>query len=81
MENFYEAIKAGADAVYMGLNKFNARMKAGNIGVDELADVVRYAHIKGVKVYVTLNTLVSNGEMKEVVSLVREALKKLFSAK
>ncbi|MBQ7351363.1 MAG: U32 family peptidase [Clostridia bacterium] len=75
IENFYEAINSGADAVYMGLSKFNARMKAGNISIEELSSIVRYAHIKGVKVYITLNTLVSDGEMKEVVSLVSEALR------
>lgn len=72
--NFYTAIEAGADAVYLGLNKFNARMKADNISLDNLTEVVNYAHLKGVKVYVTLNTLISNSEMKEVVSLVGECL-------
>ena len=70
LTNFYVAIKSGADAVYLGLNKFNARMRAENISEDNIAEVVRYAHLKGVKVYVTLNTLVSTSEMNEVMSLV-----------
>lgn len=76
LENFYTAIRAGADAVYFGLNKFNARMKADNISLENLGDVVSFAHLKGVKVYVTLNTLVTDKEMVEVVSMVGECLDK-----
>ena len=57
IENFKIAIKSGADAVYFGLNKFNARLKADNISLDNLQELVGYAHLKGVKTYVTINTL------------------------
>lgn len=74
IENFRVAIKSGADAVYFGLNKFNARLKADNISLDNLQELVGYAHIKGVKTYVTINTLVSNSELKELVSMVGKCL-------
>ena len=71
---FFTAIKAGADAVYMGLNKFNARMRADNIVLEDLSGLVRYAHLKGVSVYITLNTLVSDSEMLEVVDMVGKCI-------
>lgn len=74
LENFYTAIRSGADAVYFGLNKFNARMKADNISLNNIRDVVSFAHLKGVKVYITLNTLVSDKEMFEVIDMVRKCL-------
>lgn len=74
INNFYEAIKSGADAVYLGLDKFNARMKAENIGIDKLVELIKFAHMKDVSVYITLNTLVSDAEMKDIVSLVGEAI-------
>lgn len=74
IENFRVAIKSGADAVYFGLNKFNARLKADNISLDNLQELVEYAHIKGVKTYVTINTLVSDSELKELVSIVGKCL-------
>lgn len=74
IENFKVAIKSGADAVYFGLNKFNARLKADNISLDNLQELVDYAHIKGVKTYVTINTLVSGSELRELVSMVGSCL-------
>ena len=74
IENFKIAIKSGADAVYFGLNKFNARLKADNISLDNLQELVGYAHLKGVKTYVTINTLVSNAELKELVAMVGKCL-------
>lgn len=71
-ESFYRAISSGADAIYMGAPKFNARMKASNFSLEEMGEAIRFAHLKGVRIYVTLNTLVSTGEMKDVVSIVGE---------
>ncbi|MCL6582348.1 MAG: U32 family peptidase [bacterium] len=65
------AILAGADAVYLGLSKFNARMKAANISEESLPSLVHLAHSRGVKIYVTLNTLITTGEVKEFLALVR----------
>ena len=58
------AIYAGADAVYLGLELFNARIKADNFTKDNIRQYVEYCHLFGVKVYVTFNTCVKNSEMK-----------------
>lgn len=73
-ESFYRAIESGADAIYMGAPKFNARIRASNFTLDDMREVVKYAHLKGVKIYITLNTLVSTAEMKEVILVVGEML-------
>lgn len=57
------AIEAGANAIYLGGKMFGARHYAPNFDDEVLAEVVRYAHIRGVLVYVTVNTLVDNSEM------------------
>ena len=74
VENLKIAITSGADAVYFGLNKFNARMKADNISMDNLSEIVKYAHLKGVRTYVTINTLLSDSELRELVDMVGECL-------
>ena len=74
-ESFYRAITSGADAIYMGAPKFNARMKASNFTLEDMREVVKFAHLKSVKIYITLNTLVTNAELKEVVSLAGELWK------
>ncbi|MBP5631586.1 MAG: U32 family peptidase [Clostridia bacterium] len=56
------AINAGADAVYLGLKEGSARAAAGNFTFDELRDVCEYAHLRGAKVYVAVNTLPFGGE-------------------
>jgi len=58
------AIEAGADAVYFGLKHFTARAKVG-FALDELPEVMRTLHRRGVKGYVTFNTLVFNHELDE----------------
>ena len=63
------AINHGADAVYIGAAQFGARHAAGN-SVDDIARLVDYAHIFGVKVYVTLNTIIYNEEITAVEQLV-----------
>lgn len=73
-ESFYRAISAGADAIYMGAPKFNARMKASNFTLDDMREVVKYAHLKSVKIYITLNTLLTNTELMEAVNLAGELL-------
>lgn len=61
------AVEAGADAVYVGGKKFGARAYAKNFDLDELSSAVRYCHLHGVKLYVTVNTLVLDLEMADVV--------------
>lgn len=66
-----EAIRHGADAIYIGASSHGARAAAGNTQAD-IARVVEYAHGFGVRVYVTLNTLVYDNELSEVERLIRE---------
>lgn len=63
------AIGSGADAVYLGMNKFNARTKADNFSLDNIEHILNYAHLFGVKVYVTMNTLLKDTELTEALSL------------
>jgi collagenase-like PrtC family protease len=59
------AVENGADAVYFGVGKFNARRRAENLTLQQLRDAVTYAHENGVKVYTTFNILVKNHELPE----------------
>ena len=66
------AVENGADAVYFGLNcGFNARARATNIVPGELGDVMSFLHHRGVKGFVTLNTLAFSDELAELESLVQ----------
>ncbi len=65
------AVSHGADAVYMGAPKFGARKSAGNT-LQQIEEMVQYAHLYGSKVYVTVNTLVRDSEIKEVELLMRD---------
>lgn len=65
------AINHGADAVYIGATSFGARQAAGN-SVEDIAKLVEYAHIFGVKVYVTLNTIIYDDEIAEAEKLINE---------
>jgi len=69
IESFHAAIDAGADAVYLGLDDFNARLRAKNFTAKTLSYLVPYAHSKNVKVYVTFNTLVKQSELKRAISM------------
>jgi len=66
MEAFYGAIHAGADAVYLGGCRFGARAYADNFSTEELVGCIRYAHLWGRKVYLTVNTLVKESEFEEL---------------
>ena len=59
------AVCAGANAVYLGFGGFNARRNAKNFTQEELAQAISYCHLRGVRVYLTLNTLVSDREMEQ----------------
>ncbi len=61
----FTAIDSGADAVYMGFEKFGARSAAGN-SIDDIKTVIEYAHTFGVKVYITLNTIFTDEEITQV---------------
>ncbi|HEX3775833.1 MAG TPA: U32 family peptidase, partial [Polyangiaceae bacterium] len=67
------AIEAGADAVYFGVDAFNARARARNFSVDRLAEVVSALHARSVKAHLTLNTLVFDAELDAWAEIVRAA--------
>jgi putative protease len=62
-ESLKAAVLNGADAVYLGVKLFSARKLASNFSMDELRAAVKYAHLNGVKIYVTMNTLLRNDEL------------------
>ena len=70
MECLYQAIHNGADAVYLGLKKFGARAYSKNFSNEEVVDAIKTAHLYGVKVYVTMNTLVKDNEVEEFLNQV-----------
>ena len=63
-EAFKAAVDNGADAVYLGGKNFSARAFAGNFDEEEIIEAVRYAHLRNVKIYITLNTLLTEEEME-----------------
>ena len=65
------AVSAGADAVYVGGRRFGARAYAKNFDIDELSRATKYCHLHGVRLYVTVNTLVYDKEMDEVIDFAR----------
>ena len=70
MESLVAAINKGADAVYLGGNKFSARAYASNFDNDNMLKAVDYAHSYDVKIYVTLNTILKENEVEEAVRYV-----------
>ena len=66
-ETALAAFESGADAVYLGLDAFSARAQAVNLSAGELADLLAYSRVKGRKVYVTFNTLISDRELPDAV--------------
>jgi putative protease len=67
----HAAIEAGADAVYFGLNHFSARAKVG-FTLDELPDAMQALHSRGVKGYVTFNTLIFENELRDAVKTLEQ---------
>lgn len=70
LESFYSAVNSGCDAVYLSGGKFGARAYAKNFSNDEIKEAIRYAHLLDVKVYVTVNTLIKDSEINEVLNFV-----------
>ncbi len=73
MECVRAAVQNGADAIYVGVSSFNARSSATNFTLEELKEVIDYAHIRNVKVHLTLNTLIKNDEFFEAISIAEKA--------
>ena len=67
------AVQSGADAVYLGYGNFNARRNAKNFSKEEAAAAISYCHLRGVKVYLTLNTLLTDRELPAAAKVAAEA--------
>ena len=74
MESLVAGVRSGANAIYLGGKSFNARRNAGNFDNEEMKKAVEYCHQRGVKVYLTLNIVVSDEEMREAYNAVKDAL-------
>lgn len=73
-ESLIAGVRSGANAVYLGGKLFNARRNAGNFDDEELKSAVEYCRQRGVKVYLTLNILISDGELSSAYEAVKKAL-------
>ncbi len=67
------AVRSGADAVYLGAKEFSARKNAENFNLSELREAVKYCRIRGVKVYLALNTVIKDRELSSAFALARDA--------
>lgn len=72
MEALKAAISNGCDAVYLGMQKFGARAYSDNFDIESLKEAVRYAHLREVKIYVTMNTIVFQDEIEDMQRQLRE---------
>lgn len=73
-ESLIAAVENGADAVYLGVRQFNARQRAENFSLEDLRSAVTYSHLRGVRVYLTLNTLIKNAEINEALNVAFRSL-------
>lgn len=71
MECLIAAVQAGCDAVYIGGKRFGARSFADNFTKEEIVEAIKYAHLYGVKIYVTLNIIVYESEVEDFIDYVR----------
>ena len=70
-ENLKAAVLSGADAVYFGLGNFNARRNAQNFTLETAKEAIEYCHSRGVKVHITLNTLIKDAEINDAIETVK----------
>ncbi len=73
MESLIAAVRSGADAVYMGAKDFSARASAQNFDLSEMKEAIDYCHIRGVKAYLTINTLMFDAELPKALRLAARA--------
>ncbi|MGM9669208.1 MAG: DUF3656 domain-containing protein [Faecousia sp.] len=73
MEALQAAVQNGADAVYLGCGSFNARQSAKNFTPQMLTEAIKYAHVRGAAIHLTLNTLVTDREIEDVCELIHYA--------
>jgi len=74
-ETLVAAVRSGADAVYLGAKDFSARRNAVNFTVEEIKTAAEYCHIRGVRVYLTLNIMLRENELESALNLVKSAAK------
>lgn len=74
-ESLRAAVENGADAIYLGGEMFSARSSANNFSLDQLKEALDYAHLRGVKIYVAVNTLVANAELKQLAAYLQSLVK------
>ncbi len=72
-DSLFAAVQTGADAVYMGFGAFNARRSAKNFTDEEFASAVSYCHLRGVRVFLTLNTLLTDRELAQAADALKKA--------
>lgn len=72
MEALKAAISNGCDAIYLGMQKFGARAYSSNFDMETLKEALTYAHLRNVKIYVTMNTIVFESEIEEMKEQIRE---------
>ena len=72
MEALKASISNGCDAIYLGMQKFGARAYSDNFDLESLKEAVTYAHLRNVKIYVTMNTLVFENEVEEMKAQMHE---------
>ena len=70
MESLYQAVYNGADAVYVGCKNYGARKYADNFSNEEIVEAIKFCHLYGVRIYVTMNTLVKDMEVKDFLDQV-----------
>ena len=66
IETLKAAVSNGADAVYLGMQKFGARAYSANFDLESLKEATAYAHLRNVKIYVTMNTIVFEDELEDM---------------
>ena len=71
MESLLEAIHNGADAVYLAMKSFGARKFAKNFSKEEIIEAIKLCHLYGVRIYVTMNTLVKESEVEDFLEQVK----------
>jgi len=72
IEALKAAISNGCDAIYLGMNKFGARAYSDNFDIDSLREAIVYAHLRNVKIYVTMNTIIFEDEISDMKNLMHK---------
>lgn len=75
IESLYQAVHNGADAIYISGKNYGARKFADNFTIEEMEHATKYCHLYGVKVYVTVNTLIYESEIEEFINYIKELVR------